>query len=464
MKLTFLGAAGEVTGSQHLIETKHRRILLDCGLFQGPRRESRAKNEQFFCDPRNLDCVILSHAHIDHCGNLPRLMRFGFQGELYCTPATSDVLELMLQDSAKIQEEDAHYLKKVLHPGHPSVQPLYDKDDVRQLRKAIRTIPYGQWESLSNDMRIRFLEAGHILGSAITEIDLLDDGQWKRIVFTGDLGRKNLPLLGDPQTIERCDVLICESTYGNRVHPPSSDIKGHLHRIFNEAIVTGGKVIVPAFSLGRTQHLVYFLNELFNEKQLPRVPVVIDSPLATRLTEVYRDHYNVMDDEAKRTLKFDPDLFEFPGLEYTMNQQESIDLNHRKGPLAIISASGMCEGGRVVHHIKHALHTIENSIVLIGFQAVGTLGRALAERRPYVKIHDRQFELKCHIEQLDGLSAHADQQDLYHWFEAASNAGGIGQCFLVHGEAEPAKALAGVVKDFVDEEVIIPQFKQTFEV
>ncbi len=464
MKLTFLGAAGEVTGSQHLVETKHRRLLLDCGLFQGPRRQSRLKNEHFYCDPNNLDSVILSHAHIDHCGNLPRLMRFGFSGEVYCTEATADVLELMLKDSAHLQEEDAHYLRKVLHPGHPSTEPLYDNSDVQQLRKRIRTFPYDRWESLGNDVRIRFLDAGHILGSAIVELDLLDDGQWKRLVFTGDLGRHNTPVLRDPSNIERCDLLICESTYGGRVHPPANDMKAELLRIFNEAIVTQGKVIIPAFSLGRTQNLVYFLNELFNDGSLPRLPIVIDSPLATRVTEVYRDHYNIMDSETQEILEKDPDPFGFKDLTYTASQKESIDLNHRKGPIAIISASGMCEGGRVVHHIKHAVHSIENAIVLIGYQAPGTLGRQLAERHPYIKIHDRQFELKAHIEHLEGLSAHADQQDFYQWFEAASQQGGIGRCFLVHGEPESAQALAKSVKDFVDEEIVIPQFKQSFEV
>ncbi len=464
MKITFLGAAGEVTGSQHLIETDHRRILLDCGLFQGPRRESRLKNERFHCQPQHLDAVILSHAHIDHCGNLPRLMRFGFRGELYCTSATADVMDLMLADSAHIQEEDSKYLARKLHPGHPSVEPLYDKDDVKQLRKVVRPQNYGVWEQLGPDIKLRFLEAGHILGSAIVELDILEKGEWKRVVFTGDLGRRETPVLRDPQTIERCDVLICESTYGNRIHPPASDLKSELLRIFQEAIVVDGKVVVPAFSLGRTQNLVYFLNDLMNEGRLPRIPIYIDSPLATRVTAVYRDHLNVMDSDVQRVLQKDADPFGFPGLVYVGSQKESIELNQRKGPLVVISASGMCEGGRVVHHIKHAVQSIENAIALVGYQAPGTLGRHLADRQAFVKIHDRQYEVNAKIERLDGFSAHADVEDFKWWFEAASQHGGIGKCFLVHGETEAAKSLAGTIRDYCDEDPIIPQFHDTFEI
>ena len=260
MKLTFFGAAGEVTGSQHLLEIGDRRILFDCGLFQGHRAECRAKNEQFRCRPADLDAVILSHAHSDHCGNLPGLHRHGFDGPVFCTGATADVAELMLNDAGKIQEEDARYLQKKLGPDHPPVDPLYDRSHVESLLKLVEPLDYHEWHELAEDVRVRFSDAGHILGSAITELEVQEDGEVKRVVFTGDVGRRGLPLLRDPEPVQGCDGLITESTYGNRVHPSSNDIKLELKRIIDEAYAVGGRVIIPAFSLGRTQHLVYFLN------------------------------------------------------------------------------------------------------------------------------------------------------------------------------------------------------------
>ncbi|WP_339742320.1 MBL fold metallo-hydrolase [uncultured Rubinisphaera sp.] len=464
MKITFHGAAGEVTGSQHLLESDGRKILFDCGLFQGRRAESRRKNEEFAYDPREIDVVILSHAHIDHSGNLPRLFRMGFRGRVFCTHATADFVEIMLKDAAKIQQEDSRYLSRHLKPGHPSVEPLYDQDDVDGLMALFEPLDFEKRHEIASGFRIRFLNSGHILGSAITEVDIEKDGVWKRIVFTGDLGRRDLPLLPDPSTIERCDVLICESTYGNRVHPPSRDIKMELLRILKEAIAVGGRVIVPAFALGRTQQLVYFLNELFNENLLPPIPVFVDSPLATRLTKVYRDHLEIMDEEIQLLLRDDDDPFGFPWLRYVRSSHESKELNDREGTMLIISASGMCESGRVVHHLAHAISNPHNTVALIGFQAEHTTGRRIAERQKYVKFFDRDFPLKAHVEKLDGLSAHADVTDFRWWFEQAAQAGGIGQAFLVHGEPDSALALAEVLRDFTDEDPIIPIRGQSFEV
>lgn len=464
MKLSFLGAAGEVTGSQHLIETRALRLLLDCGLFQGPRAASRRKNETFHCDPVNLDALILSHAHIDHSGNVPGLVRAGFDGPVYCTEATADVAEIMLRDAAKIQQEDAAYLSRKLNPGHPPVEPLYDMDDVKKLRGLFRPLPYHKWHEIDEKCRIRFLDAGHILGSAITEIDLFDGGEWKRVVFTGDLGRRDMPLLRDPEPIERCDVLICESTYGNRVHSPVSDIKHELLRIFKEAVAVEGKVVIPAFSLGRTQRLVYFLNNLTNEGLLPNIPIFIDSPLSNRLTSVYRDHKDIMDEDVQKVLETDHDPFGFQGLTFVASRDESIALNKRKGPFAVIAASGMCESGRVVHHLKHAVGHVENAIVMIGYQAPHTLGRRISDREPKVRIYDRQIPLRAHVEKIDGLSAHADVTDFKWWYEQAASAGGIGKCFLVHGETDSANDLAKVVDEFCDESPVVPELYQSFEI
>jgi metallo-beta-lactamase family protein len=466
MKITFLGAAGEVTGSQHLIETDSRRILLDCGLFQGRDSETRPKNAHFRCRPRKLDAVILSHAHIDHCGNLPGLYKAGFRREpIFCTRATADIASIMMRDSAKIQEEDARYLsKKNKKRGNSPVEPLYTEDEAKGVSKLFEYVAFDEWEELGQDVRLRFHHAGHILGSAITELELLDEGTWKRIVFTGDLGRRNKPILPDPDTVERCDAVISESTYGDRVHPTTDDVKSALHRIICDAAARGGRVIIPAFSLGRTQLLVYLLNELRNENALCRVPVFIDSPLATRLTDVFRDHVDIMDDEARETLKFDDDIFGFDGLTFTRGQGESMALNRRKGAFVVIAASGMCTNGRIVHHLKHAVDNPNNTIVIIGYQAAHTLGRQIVERREEVRIFGRSYPLTANVEIINGLSAHADADDFRWWFGELAKNGGTGQVFLVHGEERGTTALSDIVTDCSDNPPIVPQFGQSFEV
>ena len=464
MKLTFLGAAGEVTGSQHLIETEELRILLDCGLFQGRRAESRKKNEQFHCDPAKLDCVILSHAHIDHSGNLPGLYRAGFRGPIYCTRATADVAGLMLQDSARIQAEDVHYLNRHLAKGEPPVEPLYSVDDATATEKLFEPLKYGEWEELSPCLKVRLSDAGHILGSSIVELQMEDRGEVRRLVFTGDLGRRGLPLLNDPTPVGGCDVLITESTYGNRVHPPAENLRDQLRDIILAAVERNGRVVIPAFSLGRTQQIVYFLNQLREAEVLPDIPVFVDSPLATRLTDIYRRHDHLLDEYAQKWLQLDDDLFHFDGLHYVRSQRESMELNRRKDPFVVISASGMCENGRVVHHLKHALERPENTVVIIGFQAAHTLGRRLVEKRETVRIFGRDYTVRARIEKLNGLSAHADVEDFRWWFEQMAQQGGIGQAFLVHGEESSARDLATVLDDFCDEPPIIPQRMESYEV
>jgi metallo-beta-lactamase family protein len=464
MKITFLGAAGEVTGSQHLIETANLRVLLDCGLFQGHRRESRTKNETFRCDPKKLDGVILSHAHIDHCGNLPGLYRAGYRGAIFCTPATADVAAIMMRDSAKIQEEDARYMRKHVEKGHPEIEPLYNEQHARDVARLFEPLDYGTWHELSPEFRLRFSDAGHILGSAIVEMEIQDKGDMRRVVFTGDLGRRGLPLLHDPQTVPGCDLLITESTYGNRIHPHPEDIKVSLLEVLTEAIHLGGRVIIPAFSLGRTQHVVYFLNQLFQEGALPEIPVFVDSPLSMRITDIHRRYQQMMDDEARTILKSDSDLFEFPGLTYVETPKESAALNYRKGPFVVIAASGMCENGRVRHHLKHAVADPNNTIVIIGFQAEHTLGRRIVEKQPKVKIFDRILPLKAKVRVINGLSAHADAADFKWWFEAMASQTGIGQAFLVHGEPPAAQALAASMRDYCDEDPVIPALYQSFDV
>ncbi|MBI3866246.1 MAG: MBL fold metallo-hydrolase [Planctomycetia bacterium] len=464
MKITFCGAAGEVTGSQHLIECGKLKVLLDCGLFQGHRAESRRKNETFFHRPSDLDAVILSHAHIDHCGNLPGLYREGYRGPVICTDATADVADVMLQDSIHIQVEDARHLEKKRTTNQPRIEPLYTEKDVRGIIRQLEPQSYGQWISLFADLRIRFRDAGHILGSAITELEFQEKGETRRLVFTGDLGRRGLPLLRDPEIVPGCDILISESTYGNRVHEPPANLKAELLRIVQHAVATGGKVVIPAFSLGRTQQIVFFLNQMQLAGELPAVPVFVDSPLSNRLTSIFRRYTELFDEEVQSSLHTDADPFSFHGLTYIASQEESMKLNYRKGACVIIAASGMCESGRVLHHLKHSVEDPNNMIVIIGFQAEHTLGRRIVDRQPYLKIYDRQYTLRAKVEILNGLSGHADVNDFKWWYEGLASQTGVGQAFLVHGEPAASQALAGVLKDYCDEEPVLPKLHETFEV
>lgn len=464
MRITFLGAAGEVTGSQHLLEIGERRILLDCGLFQGHRAESRAKNEKLFCDPKTLDAVILSHAHMDHCGRLPCLVRAGYRGPIFCTPATADVAAIMLEDGAKIQREDAKYLSRHLNPGHPRIEPLYDDEDVARTRKLFEELNYAEWHDLANDVRLRFQDAGHILGSAIVELEVHEEGVSKRVIFSGDLGHRGVPLLRDPIRVDGGDVLICESTYGDRIHPPRDDMQQRLIDVIRRTASRGGRVIIPAFSLGRTQNVVFMLNNLANAGELPAVQVFVDSPLSNRITQVYRRHLHLLDAELQRVLRTDRDPFSFPGLTYIQTPQESQALNRRKDPFVVIAASGMCESGRVVHHIKHAAADERNTICLIGFQAEGTLGRRIQDGAAELRIYDRLVPLRADVESITGFSGHADAQDFRWWFERLAATGGVGHTFLVHGERGGPRALAEILNDISNEPPIIPQAGDSFEV
>jgi metallo-beta-lactamase family protein len=439
--ITFWGATRTVTGSMHQADACGRTLLLDCGLFQGHRAESHRRNREFPFRPKDIDAVLLSHAHIDHCGNLPNLVRQGFAGPIYCTPATRALAAVMLGDAAKIQGEDAAYLNRKRGKGEPKVEPLYDGRDVYRTLLRFQSVAYDTQVSIARGIEATFMDAGHLLGSAM--INLQADG--RQLTFTGDLGRPGVPILRSPASVPPCDLLISESTYGGHTHEPVEETAERLGQVVRQTADRGGKLIIPAFSVGRTQTIVYFLHQLMRAGQLPDLPIFVDSPMAVRATEVYRAHPECFDDVTLRLLREHPDLFGEERIRYVDKVHESIELNHRPAPCVIISASGMCEAGRIVHHLKHNIEDPRSTILIAGYQAADTLGRRIVESRPEVRILGRTFQLKAQVVVLNGLSSHADHPGLLR--SLSPLAGTTRQVRLVHGEPERAAALAdGLIK------------------
>jgi metallo-beta-lactamase family protein len=436
-----------VTGSMHLIEAGRQKILLDCGLFQGRRAESWQRNKTFPFPPSSIDAVILSHAHIDHCGNLPNLVKRGFRGPIYCTPATRDLIAVMLADSAKIQEEDASHLNRNRRPGESTIEPLYDYRDVRRTLQLARSVPYDTPHDVGKHITARFLDAGHLLGSALVHVTF-EDG--RSISFTGDLGRKEMPILRDPEPIPPADLIISESTYGGRNHPGVEMLATDLAAVVERTIQRGGKVLIPAFSLGRTQTVVYFLHQLIGSGKLQRLPIFVDSPLSAAATEVFRLHPECFDEEASLLLYNDHDLFGEKLVNYTHSVEESKAINARKDPCIIVASSGMCESGRILHHLKHSIGDPRNTVLIIGFQAPDTLGRRLVEKRPEVRIHGVPFKLNAEVAVLNGFSGHAGRDDLLAMLTPLADP--KRKVRLVHGDPDQAEALLVTLKErgFVD--------------
>ena len=463
VKLRFHGAAREVTGSMHLVEVDGHTIALDCGLFQGKRKESEAKNRSFPCDPSKIDAVILSHAHIDHCGRLPRLVQQGFSGPIFTTPPTRDLVELMLADSAHIQEEDAEYWnKKRVRRGDEPIEPLYTAADVddtvkllkpRRLREVFEVVP---------GVRGRLHEAGHMLGSAGISLEI-DNGQGQptRITYTGDLGREGMQILRDPAQLPPCDYLICESTYGGRQTSDANDTREQLAEVINATAERSGKLVVPSFAVGRTQVIVYEFHILLLEGRIAEhFPVIVDSPLAVRATEVFKKHPEVYDAEAFAFNKLTGDMLECERCEYTQSVNESKALHGRPGPMMILSTSGMCEVGRILHHLKNNIENPDNTVLIVGYQAAHTLGRRLVERQKRVKIFGESYEVNARVEVLNGFSAHANAGELVE--ATAPLAETARQVFLVHGDLDQSQKLAGAMRGNGLKEVSIPESGQTF--
>lgn len=465
MKITFAGAAGEVTGSKHLITFNNKRILLDCGMFQGRREDEYEKNTHFKFDPKEIDSVILSHAHIDHSGDLPILVKQGYSGPIYCTHATRDLCNYMLSDSAFIQEREYEFLKKRGRKKNTEVpEPLYVLEDAEKTLQLFRAVNYEQSFVVEDGVVASFYDAGHILGSAQVHLLFYDkkSKQRMRLCFTGDLGRRGLPILRDPQPIPETDILISECTYGNRLHAALQTVDEDLAAVVNEVCKKGGKLIIPAFALERAQEVVYHLNGLVRKNKIPKIPVYVDSPLAGNLTEVFRGHPECFDKQTyDEFIVHGDNPFGFNDLKYTRSVDESKALNEKKGPMIIISASGMCEHGRILHHLKNNLEDEKNVVLIVGYQAENTLGRKLVDGAKSVNIFGDPYKVRAGIYVMDAFSGHADRSDLLDYISRVKE---LKKIFLVHGESTQLSAFQSALHENGYNDVHVPFYGEEIEI
>ena len=454
--VTFWGAARSVTGSMHLVEAGGRKLLLDCGLVRGLRNGSRLRPCRFPFAPQEIDAVVLSHAHVDHCGNLPNLVRHGFRGPIYCTPATRDLLGLILADSARIQEEEAFILGILQRPEEREC--LYRRADAWQTVEQCVAVPYGQPTEIAGGIRLCFRDAGHILGSAVVALTIPCQRREVSLTFSGDVGRRGLPFLRPPSPLPPADLVICESTYGGKVHPTREQIAETVCAVVRRTVARGGKVLVPSFSLGRTQLVVYYLRQWMEAGRAPAVPIFVDSPLAADLAEVHRRHADDLVPEAVRALT----ETDGEAVCYVRGTEESRQLAERRGPCIIVAASGMCDGGRIVRHLRHHIDDPRASIVLVSYQAPGTLGHRLLQPRPTVRFHGRDWNFWAEVVDVHGLSGHADQPDLLALLRPLPDF--ASRLALVHGEVEQAASLAAALEDRDFGEIVIPGLGDTLSV
>lgn len=466
MKITFLGAARDVTGSNFLVETNHSKFIIDCGMFQGGKELERLNEEAFRFVPSELDFAILTHAHIDHSGRLPKLVKDGFRGRIYATKPTVDLCDVMLKDSAKIQESDAQWEnKRRQRSGKELIEPLYTMKDAEDALKHFVPNHYGSLIQINEEVTIRFVDAGHILGSAILEMWVHEEGKTTKVVFSGDLGMPGRPIIRDPQIVDGADYLLLESTYGNTVHESIDASIQRLIEIIDEVTTRGGSVIIPSFAVGRTQELIYELNKYYEHNQrieeYQRIPIYIDSPMAILATQAFMKNSYVFDEEARDLIRQGDNIFEFRNLKYVQSAEESKMLNTVRFPRVIISSSGMATAGRVRHHLKHHLWDEKSAVVFVGYQAVGSLGRILEDGAKSVKLLGETIAVNCDIHRLDGFSGHADEPMLLNWVDSMKTK--PSKVFLVHGEPEESEPLAMVLREKLDLEVKIPELWETVE-
>ena len=459
LRLTFHGAAGQVTGSMHMLEAAGMKLVLDAGLFQGRRKESDALNRNLPFDPRVLDAIVLSHAHIDHTGRVPLMVNHGFHGPIYATPATRDLCAVMLADSAHIQESDFEHLRRHDRAG-PESEPLYTMRDAVAAQELMVGVPYKRIQHLRKNLTIEYVDAGHILGSASVDVRITEGKQPHRLVFSGDIGRTGMPIIRNPDPpTGPIDTLIIESTYALRTHAAPADAENNLAEIISRVVGRGGKVLIPAFAVGRTQEMVYAIHQLFRAKKIPQVPVYIDSPLATETTSVFRMHPEIFD-RTEDMVNSNSPLFDHRLVTYTQSVEDSKRLNTLNGPAIIMAASGMVEAGRILHHIKNHGGDHRNCILFVGFQAEHTLGRRIKDGDRSVRIYGEDVELRAEVQSIDGYSAHAGRNELIAWIKALG--GPIRRAFPVHGEPESLAEMASLLKQAGVGEVHVPEQGQSF--
>ena len=470
MKIRFLGAVNGVTGSNHLIQAGNKNIMLDCGMYQG--KDEDINTEEFVLNPTEIDCLLLSHSHIDHSGRIPLLVKRGFKGDIYCSKPTYDLCEIMLIDSAHIQETEAEWKnKKAKRSGRKFVEPMYTQEDALESLKYFKPVLYNQIINIDENITVKFNDAGHILGSSIIGIWIKDEDDTIKLVYSGDLGMHEKPLLKDPAQIDRADYLIMEATYGNRVHENIDKRTEELISIILKTAKRGGSVIIPSFAVGRTQELIYELNKYYDshlneigteENELRKIPVYIDSPLAIKATEIFRRNSHAFDEEAKGYIMKGDNPLDFENLHFTQSADESKQLNFSTEPKIIISASGMCEAGRIRHHLKHNLWRKEASIVFVGYQAEGTLGRRLLDGEKCVKLFGEDIAVNAEIYNVEGFSGHADKPALLNWIEGFKEK--PGEIFIVHGEKESKEAFVKAVKEKFNIKSIIPEYNVIYDI
>ena len=445
MKIQFLGAAKEVTGSKHLITTdKGTTILLDCGMYQGKGMETDQENRQLGFDPKDIHYLLLSHAHIDHSGLIPYIYSQGFRGKIYCTPATRDLCRLMLQDTAFIQEQDVRWYNKKMDRQHkPKIKPLFDMNHAQQVMKLFRTVDYDTPYRIDEDIQVQFTNSGHMLGSAVISLTIKENDETKRIAYTGDVGRLHSHILCTPQAFPQCDYLICESTYGNRQHDDQLVSEEQLLGVVEETCMyKHGKLLIPSFSVGRTQEIVYVLNQLYNDGRLERIPVYVDSPLSANATEIFRRHADTLNEQVRDTMRFDDDPFGFNTLRYITDVQQSKALNRSEQPCIVISSSGMLEAGRIKHHVSNHIDDPSTTILIVGYCTPTSLGARIQDPKlRYVSIFGYDHRIRAQVTKIEGFSGHGDYQEMIQYFSACQDVTKIRQTFIVHGESEAQIAM-----------------------
>lgn len=463
IKLTLLGAAQNVTGSCYLLECHGERYLIDCGLYQ--ERDLRDRNwDRFPVPPESIDGVLLTHAHLDHCGRLPKVVKEGFRGNIYCTAATADIARIILLDSAKIQEEDVknkrlRHVRQGRKPKHPE-EPLYKISDVHKTLSLFKNVTYEQPVQISDRVKAVFYDAGHILGSSSIKVMVKEAGGERSVLFSGDVGRWDIPILQDPARIDAADYVFVESTYGNREHGKIEGIKNDLANIINETVRSKGNIVIPSFAVERTQELLFYLGELKREKKIPHLMAFVDSPMAIGVTEVFKRHVELFDEEARSLLENGKHPCNFPGLTMSRSVQQSKAINAIRGTAIIIAGSGMCTGGRIKHHLINNILRPENAILFVGYQAAGTLGRLILDGAKEVRILGDQYPVHANIKKISGFSAHADKNELMKWLSSIKNK--PSKTFIVHGEPDAANHFASVVREKLNWDTVVPNYKESF--